>query len=185
VVGEIVFFVLAAVAVGTALGLLLARNVIHSALFLVANFITIAVLYLNLGAPLIAFTQVTVYAGAIMVLFLFVIMLLGGEAWPLTPQVKSRRVLPVLLVIVILGEVGLVLLRQASTLPLLEAPAATFGAPREIGLLLFTQYLLPVEITALVVVSAMVGAIVLTRAEDFATQKSKPTHKENLDGTGH
>src|SRR6187399_1375216 len=73
------FLILALVAIATALGMLLSRNAIYSALFLVLNFITVAVFYVLLGAPFIAMAQVTVYAGAIMVLFLFVIMLLGAE----------------------------------------------------------------------------------------------------------
>src|SRR4029453_309858 len=76
----ILFLVLSLIAVASALGMLLSRNAVYSALFLVLNFITVAVFYLLLGAPFIAMAQVTVYAGAIMVLFLFVIMLLGAES---------------------------------------------------------------------------------------------------------
>jgi len=78
----ILFYVLAVAAVATAAGLLLSRNSVYAALFLVLNFATVAVFYLLLGAPFIALVQVTVYAGAIMVLFLFVIMLLGAEKLP-------------------------------------------------------------------------------------------------------
>ena len=76
----IVFIVLAIVSIATALGMVFSRNAVYSALFLVLNFVTVAVFYLLLGAPFIAMSQVTVYAGAIMVLFLFVIMLLGAES---------------------------------------------------------------------------------------------------------
>ena len=75
----ILFLILAVVAIGAALGMLISRNAVYSALFLILNFATVAVFYLLLGAPFIAMAQVTVYAGAIMVLFLFVIMLLGAE----------------------------------------------------------------------------------------------------------
>src|SRR5512136_403801 len=78
----ILFFILAATAVATALGLLLSRSAVYAALFLVLNFASVAVFYLVLGAPFVAMAQVTVYAGAIMVLFLFVIMLLGVEKLP-------------------------------------------------------------------------------------------------------
>src|SRR5688500_6943867 len=84
----IFFLILALIAISTALGMLLSRNAIYSALFLVLNFITVAVFYLLLGAPFIAMAQVTVYAGAIMVLFLFVIMLLGAE------ELAKAEVLP-------------------------------------------------------------------------------------------
>src|SRR5690606_3066208 len=75
----IVFLVLALVAIASGLGMLFSRNTVYSALFLVLNFVVVAVFYLLLGAPFIAMAQITVYAGAIMVLFLFVIMLLGTE----------------------------------------------------------------------------------------------------------
>ena len=75
----ILFILLAIVAVASALGMLLSRSAVYSALNLILNFCTVAVLYLLLGAPFIALAQITVYAGAIMVLFLFVIMLLGVE----------------------------------------------------------------------------------------------------------
>ena len=78
----IVFIILAAVALISALGMLLSRNAVHSALFLVLNFSTIAVLYLILNAPFLFVTQIAIYAGAIMVLFLFVVMLLGAERLP-------------------------------------------------------------------------------------------------------
>ena len=78
----ILFYVLAVAAVATAAGLLFSRNSVYAALFLVLNFATVAIFYLLLGAPFIALVQVTVYAGAIMVLFLFVIMLLGAEKLP-------------------------------------------------------------------------------------------------------
>ncbi|HEX2994387.1 MAG TPA: NADH-quinone oxidoreductase subunit J [Anaerolineales bacterium] len=80
---DLVFFlILSLISIATALGMLLSRNAVYSALFLVLNFVTVAVFYLLLGAPFIAMAQVTVYAGAIMVLFLFVIMLLGAENLP-------------------------------------------------------------------------------------------------------
>src|SRR6185503_11979677 len=76
------FLFLALTAIAAALGMLLSRNAVYSALYLVLNFVTVAVFYLLLGAPFIAMVQITVYAGAIMVLFLFVIMLLGTESLP-------------------------------------------------------------------------------------------------------
>ncbi|MCB0036750.1 MAG: NADH-quinone oxidoreductase subunit J, partial [Anaerolineales bacterium] len=75
----VLFIVLAIVAIGAALGMLVSRNAVYSALFLILNFATMSVFYILLNAPFLAMVQVTVYAGAIMVLFLFVIMLLGAE----------------------------------------------------------------------------------------------------------
>ncbi|HQV95062.1 MAG TPA: NADH-quinone oxidoreductase subunit J, partial [Anaerolineales bacterium] len=76
------FLLLALIAIASALGMLISRNTVYSALYLVLNFVTVAVFYLLLSAPFIAMVQITVYAGAIMVLFLFVIMLLGAEGLP-------------------------------------------------------------------------------------------------------
>ena len=75
----ILFFILAGIAVVSALFMLTSRNAVHAALFLVLNFTTIAIMYLVLNAPFLFVTQITIYAGAIMVLFLFVVMLLGAE----------------------------------------------------------------------------------------------------------
>ena len=81
----LLFLILAGLAVLSALGMLLSRNALYSALYLIINFITVAVMYLTLHAPFIAIVQITVYTGAIMVLFVFVIMLLGAE------QIGSRH----------------------------------------------------------------------------------------------
>src|SRR5258708_28772293 len=82
-----IFFVLAAVAIFSAAAMLISRNAVHSALFLVTNFICIAFFYLMLNAPFLAMIQVTVYTGAIMVLFMFVIMLLGADKLSPVPAV--------------------------------------------------------------------------------------------------
>ena len=92
--GEIIlFFILALTAIATAAGMLLSRNAVYAALYLVLNFGTIAIFYLLLGSPFIALSQVTVYGGAIMVLFLFVIMLLGSEQIPRVPDhIRIREI---------------------------------------------------------------------------------------------
>ncbi len=84
---------IAVVVIGTAIGMLVSRNSVYSALFLVLNFGSVAVLYVTLGAPFIAMAQVTVYAGAIMILFLFVIMLLGAERLEDEADSKKQRLL--------------------------------------------------------------------------------------------
>src|SRR6266540_6655107 len=103
---------LAFVAFTTAIGMLLSRTAIYSALFLVLNFITIAVFYLLLGAPFIAMAQVTVYAGAIMVLFLFVIMLLGAEAIPHRPNWRTF-IVPIVLAVLLVSEASYLLITRA------------------------------------------------------------------------
>src|SRR5512138_1432715 len=93
----ILFLVLAVVCIATAIGMLLSRSAIYSALFLVLNFGTVAVFYILLNAPFIAMSQITVYAGAIMVLFIFVIMLLGTQRLPPTHVLPWQRPLAIVL----------------------------------------------------------------------------------------
>jgi len=161
----ILFIILALVAIATAAGMLLSRSAIYAALFLVLNFATVAVFYLILNAPFIALTQVTVYAGAIMVLFLFVIMLLGSEKLPKTENLPWQRTLAVGLALILVAEtVYLLLFRNADTATIQRA-VESFGNPQAIGEFLFDKYLLPFEITSVLLLVAMVGAIVMTKKE--------------------
>ena len=158
----ILFLILAAVAIATAVGMLLSRNAVYSALFLVLNFSTVAVFYLLLGAPFIAITQVTVYAGAIMVLFLFVIMLLGTDELPERTVLPWQKPMAVFLAVVLMVEGVYLILTQKTPGLINNAPTESTGSPQAIGNLLFDQYLLPFEVTSILLLVAMVGAIVLT-----------------------
>jgi len=164
----VTFLVLALVAIATALGMLLSRNAIYSALFLVLNFITVAVFYLLLGAPFIAMAQITVYAGAIMVLFLFVIMLLGADALPRTQVLPWQKPLAIALAVILGIESTYILLTKARPSGDILPPsdvANTMDNLRQMGDVLFKQYLLPFEVTSILLLVAMVGAIVLVRKE--------------------
>lgn len=175
VIGIIFYVFLAIVAIGSALGMLINRNAIYSALFLVLNFATIAVLYLALGAPFIALSQITVYAGAIMVLFLFVITLLGAEKLPGYEPIKGHRLAAIGMAVIFLVELGLFfILRNQTTgpIPLLNAE---FASPKNIGVLMFTEYLLPFEVVAFILLSATVGAIMLTKPERKVSTNTSQT----------
>jgi NADH-quinone oxidoreductase subunit J len=164
----ILFIILALTAVATAAGLLLSRNAVYAALFLVLNFATVAVLYLALGAPFVAMAQVTVYAGAIMVLFLFVIMLLGAEKLPKGEVLPWQRPLAIGASILLFAEAGFLLFvraRDSSMLTLPGAEANSMDSLREMAGMLFNEYLLPFEVTSILLLVAMVGAIVLTKRE--------------------
>jgi len=153
--------VIAAIAVGSALGLILRPNAIHGALFLVVNLGSVAALYLMLGAEFLAAAQVIVYAGAIMVLFVFAIMILipGKEESGPDPRRGAR--------IVALPVGGLLMLL------LVFVVAARWNAPRgavvpsgsaaAVGRLLFTSYLFPFELTSVLLLAAMVGVMLLAR----------------------
>lgn len=167
----ILFLVLALIAIATALGMLFSPNAIYSALFLVLNFITVAVFYLLLGAPFIAMAQVTVYAGAIMVLFLFVIMLLGAERLPPTQVLPWQRPLAIGLALLLAVESAYLLVtkaRPAGDILPPETAVNTTDNLRQMGVTLFSDYLLPFEVTSILLLVAMIGAIVLSKKEKGA-----------------
>jgi NADH-quinone oxidoreductase subunit J len=156
----VAFAVIAVIAVGSALGLLLKRNPIHGALFLVVNLGSIAALYLMMGYEFLAFAQIIVYAGAIMVLFLFAIFVLipGKEETGPDPH-RAWRLLAVPLGGVFLLELALaVAVRGTASTP--PVPPLAFQASMA---LLFTDYLFPFELTSVLLLAAMVGVLVLAR----------------------
>ena len=164
----ILFMILALVAIATALGMLFSSNAVYSALFLVLNFATVAVFYIMLGAPFIAMSQVTVYAGAIMVLFLFVIMLLGAERLPPSKTLPWQKPLAITLAVILAAEATLLMLPNTQlqvgvTLP--NDSVNTLDNLQRMGNELFGAYLLPFEVTSILLLVAMVGAIVLTKQE--------------------
>ncbi len=177
----ILFIALAIIAVVAALAMITSDNAVYSALFLVLNFAVVSVFYLVLNAPFIAMVQITVYAGAIMVLFMFVIMLLGAEKLSGTNrQFPWQQPVAVLLGLALLVVAGVGLVTRGGGV----APAAfskelveAFGSPLELGKQLFTTYLFPFEITSVLLLVAMVGAIVLTKEDRPKVQKRVRTVK--------
>jgi NADH-quinone oxidoreductase subunit J len=155
------FAVLAVVAVGSAVGLIARANPIHGALFLVVNLASIAALYLMLGAEFLALAQIIVYAGAIMVLFVFAIMVLipGKEETGPDPLRRLRALgLPAGGILVVLLAVAIAR-RGGSAAPAAPAPRGL----EALGQLLFTEYLLPFELTSVLLLAAMVGVLLLAR----------------------
>jgi NADH-quinone oxidoreductase subunit J len=166
----ILFLILAVIAVVSALGMLFSSNAIYSALFLILNFATGAVFYLLLGAPFIAMVQITVYAGAIMVLFLFVIMLLGAEKLRRSVSLPWQQPLAIVLAVILIAEASYIVFGRAGSLPDAVRPETLAGSPLAIGEVLFNQYLLPFEVTSILLLVAMIGAIVLTKGEKSRTK---------------
>jgi len=167
----ILFLFLSLIAIASAFGMLLSRNAVYSALFLVLNFVTVAVFYLLLGAPFIAMAQVTVYAGAIMVLFLFVIMLLGADELPKAQVLPWQKPLASVLAIMLAVEATFLLVTKARPAGDVLQPETAINSMdnlREMGMSLFSTYLLPFEVTSILLLVAMVGAIVLTKKEKGA-----------------
>lgn len=161
-----IFAGLALVAGVSALLVIVQRHAVYSALFLIVTMGALAGIYILLAAYFVWVIQVIVYAGAIMVLFLFVIMLLdiGREQDPWAPPDRGRIVAALLLTLVLLVELGMAvaqrLVLQASTGPVV---AGEFGTTRLVGRLLFTDFLFPFEITSIILLVAMVGAMVLAK----------------------
>lgn len=162
------YAILAVVIIGSALGTILSRNSVYAALYLALNFVTVALIYLFLGAPFIALVQVTVYAGSIMVLFIFVIMLLGAEQLEASTELRSQRLLAVILGGLLLVLLGVIFVSRAGLTGIVAPPTELdYGSPRQIGTALFNLYWLPVMITSLLLLVATVGAILLTRGESL------------------
>jgi NADH-quinone oxidoreductase subunit J len=155
------FVLIALIAVGSALGLVLKRNAIHGALFLVINLGSVAALYLTLGAEFLAAAQVIVYAGAIMVLFIFAIMVLipGKEETGPDPR-RPWRLIALPAGGLLLVQVLAIVLGTRGPTPV-GAPAP--GGVEAIGRLLFGDYLFPFELTSVLLLAAMVGVLLLAR----------------------
>jgi NADH-quinone oxidoreductase subunit J len=155
------FFLIALVAVVSAVGLVLRRNPIHGALLLVVNLGCVAAFYLMLGAEFLAAAQVIVYAGAIMVLFVFAIMVLipGKEETGPDPRRRLRVWAAPVAALLFVQVLTWLLLSRA---PAPAAPPAA-GGVEAIGRLLFGDYLFPFELTSVLLLAAMVGVLLLAR----------------------
>jgi NADH-quinone oxidoreductase subunit J len=170
----VVFYVLAALATGASLLVIGQRNPVHSVMLLIASFAALAGIYILLDAPFTAVTQIIVYAGAIMVLFLFVVMLLNvpredaaeyDQSHPLNRPVARRA--GALLGLVFVTELGWAVWHVTTRQPaaLAEAAPGNVSSVREIGKVMFSDYAFPFEATSLLILVAMVGAVVLARQE--------------------
>jgi NADH-quinone oxidoreductase subunit J len=166
------FAVAAAIVLAGAIGVVVARNPVHSALMLVMTLFGIAVLFVNLNDPFLAAVQVIVYAGAIVVLFLFVIMFLGVDRQENIAAEPLRGQRPLAIGLIILGTTGLLLLGQVSrwTTGAPHVAGLDSGKPNVVllGQSVYTTYLFPFEATAALLVIAVVGAVVLARRPPVA-----------------
>jgi NADH-quinone oxidoreductase subunit J len=183
---NVVFWVFAPISVGSAVGLLLARNAVHAALFLVVNFFCLAVFFLLLDAPFLFAVQIVVYAGAIMVLFLFVIMLLGVDR---TDDVRERllaqRPLAVLLAVGFIVEIFVAVragIGFATKAPDDFERVNLGGNAQAVARLLFRSYFFPFEVTSILLIVAAIAAMVLaqhkapavTQEEIEAARRAEP-----------
>ena len=164
-VESVAFYLLSAVSVVSALLVVTRRNPVMSVLCLILNFFCLAGLYLTLRAQFIAVIQIIVYAGAIMVLFLFVIMLLNlGDERRLTEGMNIKKIVAGGLTLALLSEIVYILAGFSGGRPMAISPlSANIGTVENIGTQLYTRFLFPFEITSLLLTAAIVGAIVLAK----------------------
>ena len=163
---ELVFFLITAIVLLiTAILVVVQRNPVASALFLIAALCAQAILYLLLKAPFLAVIQIIVYAGAIMVLFLFVIMLLNLRKDEFGPEKrKVQRFFGILFAVILFIEIGALVKLSITGLPQTSGITnSDFGSVHQVGQLLFTDYLFPFEVTSVLLLVAIVGAIVMAK----------------------
>ena len=166
---SLVFYALAACILGFGVLVVTARNPVHCVLFLVANFLCVAVVYVLLAAEFLAVIQVLVYAGGIVVLYLFVVMLVNLRRAPDAPlDTRRQSRLGFTLAALMLAEISAILMysavRPASAVA--RAPERAEGGNVEIvGMMLYTDYLVPFELASMLLLVAMIGAILLARKE--------------------
>ncbi len=164
-IGPLLFFLFAVLALVGALGMLISRNPVSSALWMVMNLFSIACLYLTLNAQFIAIIQILVYAGAIMVLFLFVIMLLNLGEVPRLPAFDWRKGVAFLLGIGVLAQILYVVALGLDVVPTTTTPAeaAANGSAEAIGLVLFVDYAFTIQIIGVLLLAATIGAVLLAK----------------------
>jgi NADH-quinone oxidoreductase subunit J len=178
---NVLFHVFGAILVLTALGVITARNPVHCALFLVAAFLNSAVIWLLLQAEFLALTLIVVYVGAVMVLWLFVVMMLDVDVEKLRQGFTRYAPLGALIALIVVAQIGLVV--YVRKLGLDDTAAAVVKRPegysntQELGHLLYTQYLYPFEIAAVILLVAIVAAITLTM-RDRPGQKVQDVGKQ-------
>jgi NADH-quinone oxidoreductase subunit J len=163
-VGTILFFVFAFLALVGAIGLVTNRSPINTVLLVVLNFFAIGGLYLTLAAEFLAVVQIIVYAGAIMVLFLFVVMLLNLNKEDMERvKLDKRRGLAFILGLGFLAMLLYALMEGVSARPLPELQPYAYGKVEPIGRLLMTDYLFPFEMISVILLSALMGAVVIAK----------------------
>ena len=160
-----IFFLFALIAVVCAISVVLQRHPIASALSLIGVMASLAILYLELGAEFIAMAQIIVYAGAIMVLFVFVIMLLNAGEEERRGRSVTAQVLGFPALIALLALLAYYIQRWFPNAGFVRFNDFTGGTAQNVGYALFTDYLLPFEVTSVLILIAIIGAIVLARKE--------------------
>jgi NADH:ubiquinone oxidoreductase subunit 6 (subunit J) len=172
----VVFFVAAIGAIAGAIGVIALRNPFYSVLALVGHLLALAALFLLLRAEFLAAAQVVVYAGAVMVLYLFVVSYIGGGAQPLRPGGAGLRGVAALFLLALFAELSIAVL--GSSLKAIDSHGAPFvagfGSPGALGQALLTKFLFPFEVASLLLLVAAIGAVTLARRRAGTTLDDEP-----------
>ena len=158
------FFLLAIICIISVLGMIISKNQAYCAIYLILAFVCIGGLFALLEAPFIAAVQIIIYAGAVMTLFIFVLMMINLRKSLLPEKKKGIVYFSIFVGIVLLVE--LFFSFKEALLPVTSSVAEKIGNPTDIGRLLFTKYLYPFEITSILIIAALVGAIVLAKKRE-------------------
>ena len=167
----VLFWIFAPISVLSASAMLVQRNAVHSALLLIVNFFTLAVFFLVLGSPFLFVVQIIVYAGAIMVLFLFVIMLLGVDQHEsLVERIRGQRPIALILAAGLVAEVVLAIRLgvgiSTRAAPNFDQVANKGGNVQALAKVLFNGFFFPFEVTSVLLIVAAVAAMVMTRRSE-------------------
>ena len=170
----LLFILFAGLAIGSAIAMVAQRNPLYSAISLIGVFIALASIYVTLAAPFIAAVQVIVYAGAIMVLVIFVIMLLNVEQEERRPR-RLRFLVPAAIgmAAILIAETAFILYSVHAAGAKLPGPTSDVGLTHSIGVNLFTAYLLPFEVTSVLLLMAIVGAMSLARQTNLLSSTAR------------
>ena len=158
------FFLLLIICIASVLGMIISKDQAYNALFLILAFVCMGGLFALLDAPFIAAVQIIIYAGAIMILFIFVVMMINLRKG-IGPE-KKKWTMYFAIVIAVVLIVELILTVKGVLEPVSTVASEQLGSPTDLGRLLFTKYLYPFEITSILIIAALVGAIVLVKKKE-------------------
>ncbi len=172
---QIIFYFFSTILISGALGVVLVRNPVYAALFLILSFFTSSAIWLMLEAEFLGITLVLVYVGAVMVLFLFVIMMLDINMDPLREGFVKMMPLAALVAIIIAAEIVLVMTSPSFNFDQSVVHAADYSNTKAIGNILYTEYVYPFEIAAVILVVAIIAAIALTLRRRKGVKHQNPS----------
>jgi NADH-quinone oxidoreductase subunit J len=163
---QLFFYIFAVIAVVSAIAVISTRNPVHSALYLIICLLQVAALYILLRAPFLAAVQVFIYVGAVMVLFLFAVMVLDMGKIRVTRYIHEQSILAIPVVVIVFFMIGYLILKGELIAPLgIYTEAVLADNTEVIGKLLYTKFIFPFEVVSILLLVALVGAIVLVKGE--------------------